>query len=210
MNRKLAMRTAGAAAVATAVAGFLLGAAGPAAAAAPIRDGWWNTASAGGTAAPSNTPAGELSVSYAGGETLSFSALAYQVSGSGSGSVTLTLQIDTANSSGTAQVQACPTANATWSSGGDQPSSAAPSYDCSAHSYLGTPSLNGKSMTFFLDSGAEVSPGIYSVAIVPQPSYAVPVVGQPVPVATSTPFTLTFQTPNGASLSGSGVSQAPV
>lgn len=207
-SRRWALRAAGAGSTAAAVVGFLvIGSAGPAAAAAPVRSGWWNTASAGSSAAPSNTPGGELSVSYA-GQTLSYAAVAYQVSGAGN--ATLTLQIDAANSQGTPAVEACPTKTANWPSGGDQPASAAPSYDCSVHSYAGAPSADGKSINFLLDSGAQVSPGIYSVAIVPAPSDNVPVLGQQAPVATTAPFTVDFQTPGGDSLSGAGVSQAPV
>ncbi|HVA60457.1 MAG TPA: hypothetical protein VNG13_07955 [Mycobacteriales bacterium] len=203
---RLALRLAGTSCVATVAATFAL--AGPAFAEAPLRAGWWNLVSANGSAAPATTPAGELHVAVAPGQVLAYSALAYQVGSAGS--ATLTVAVDTSTEQGTPSLLACPTLNTSWRNGDDQPSSAAPGYNCAAHSYAGVLSSSGKSVTFLLDSGAQVAAGLYSVAIVPATTNNVPVLDIGAPTDATPPFSVDLATPGGESFSGAGSQSPPI
>ncbi|MHB8339989.1 MAG: hypothetical protein ACYDB7_02300, partial [Mycobacteriales bacterium] len=212
MRTRAIARASGAAALAAAATlvgtTALAGLASPASAAAPARTGWWNTASGNGAAAPApTTPTGDLHVAVAPGQVLAFSAVAYQVFSPGS--ATVTLQIDASTEQGTPSLLACPTTTANWKGGGDQPASSAPGYDCSVHSYAGVISASGTSVSFFVDSRAEVASGLYSLAIVPATTNNVPVVDVSGPADTTTPFSVDFADPGTASFTGAAASPPP-
>src|SRR4051794_18953460 len=111
----------------------------PASADAPVRTAWWNTASGGGQSAPAPTAAdGGLHIAVAPGQILAFGAVLYALPAD----ATATLELKV-SAEGTPVLQACPTKNASWKEGGNQPSDAAPAYDCSARSYTGSVSADG-------------------------------------------------------------------
>lgn len=158
---------------------------------APQRVGWWNSASGpAGAAAPSpTTPPGGLRVAAGptaaaaptgllptqvpqGEQILAYGAVVYAVAEGSSA----TLQLKVAGTpQGTAQIAACPTRNATWTAGDDQPSSSEPAYDCTTQHYPGAISADGTTITFTVKARFESSPDLLSLAIVPDlSSTAVP------------------------------------
>ncbi|MBK5307289.1 MAG: hypothetical protein JJD92_11435 [Frankiaceae bacterium] len=151
-------------AAATALAPLLLGAA-PAWADAPSRTGWWNVISAGGMALPlPTTAADDLHVSQGPSGPAAFSAVAYDLFGQAVSGATLQLKITPNSTVGTVAVLACPTKDASWKAGGNQPYDAAPEYDC-VNGEPGMVAADGSGITFFLDAPTGATG--YSLAIVP-------------------------------------------
>jgi len=171
---------------AAAILGF---SASPAAAAAPSKTAWWNTAGSQTASTPlgvyppvtppSPTPKGDLQVSNGPDGQLAFAAVQYSAPSSGaSGQVgsldlqaTLTLSLDKSYTVGTPSVVACPTVSS-WSAGSDQAASTAPQYDCgNGASSTGTYSSSKQTVTFSLTPAQEdlSQPGVFSLAIVPAP-----------------------------------------
>ena len=173
----------------TALPAALVGAAvllpaGAAAAAEPDQAGWWNRASAGGQAlpAPTATP-GDLRVSAVGpNETTAYAAVLYTTLGSTSA----TLDLEIRSSTGTPAVAACPTADTAWPEGDNQPYDKAPKYDCELGSAFGEVAEDGKTVSFLLDASTQTLPGVWSLALVPQPG------------STSGPFSIDFVKPGPA------------
>jgi hypothetical protein len=156
-------------------------AAGIAVADAPQRSAWWNTISGPGLAAPQPTTAdGDLHVAQGPGEPLAFAALMY--AGSDAPSVRLVLTLREGREVGTPLVVACPTTAVDWEAGGNQPAEAAPAYDC-ANPAQGALSEDGTTMSFALDERQQITPGTWSVALVPQPG-------------SNAPFSLDFAAPD--------------
>lgn len=147
-------------------------AAGIAAADASQRSAWWNTVSGPGMAAPQPTTAdGDLHVSQGPAAPLAFAALMY--AGSDAPSVRLVLKLREEREVGTPLVLACPTTTVEWEAGGNQPAEAAPEYDC-ANPAQGALSEDGTSMSFALDERQQITPGTWSIALVPQPGGRAP------------------------------------
>jgi hypothetical protein len=177
----------------------------PAHAAGPIRVGWWNTSTANGAGSPSpTTPAGGLRVAAGSGtaqttvpgtlpdaRVLAYGAVIYELPEGGS--ATLTLKI--AQTSGTPLVVACPTSNANWTAGDDQPAPG-PSYSCEAQHFAGTVSTDGTTIAFKLTAEFETTPGEVSLAIVPDLSNPATPVG-------GAPFSLDLNPPDAAGFSSS-------
>ena len=201
---------------------LLLGAMTPIAyAAGPLRVGWWNAASASGgptgssTAPSPTTPSGGIHVATGpttaagpllppqappNAQILAYGAVLYELP-EGS-SATLRLRIS-GSPQGTPQVAACPTANTSWPPGDDQPSSSEPAYDCGARHYVGALSADGTAMTFQVTAQSESTPGMLSLAIVPDPgSTALPTGGAPFAVDFAPPDTGSL-TPEGSAGSSS-------
>ena len=154
------------------LAGGLVVGTGPAALAnAPEKTGWWSAASSGGLALPQPTAAdGHLRVT----RTLRTEAFAaVLVRADGARAATLTLGVREGRTVGTPDVVACPTAGTDWPEGGNQPADQAPSVDCGL---LALPSVSqdGTSLVFALDTTQQVEPGVWSVALVPQPGGSSP------------------------------------
>jgi hypothetical protein len=138
---------------------------------APVRVGWWNSVSAGGNAAPSpTTPAGGMHIASGPSTVLAYGALLYPVPQAASGQ----LQLSITGSQGTVALVACPTKTASWAAGDDQSSDNEPTYDCSAFHFPGTVSADGTSVTFSVNALIESTPGMLSLAIVPDPSASAP------------------------------------
>lgn len=147
-------------------------AAGTAAADASQRSAWWNTVSGPGVAAPQPTTAdGDLHVAQGPGAPLAFAALMY--AGSDAPSVRLVLGLREERVVGTPLVVACPTTTVEWEAGGNQPAEAAPAFDC-ANPAQGAVSEDGTTMSFALDERQQITPGTWSVALVPQPGAQAP------------------------------------
>lgn len=142
--------------------------AGGAAAEEPERAGWWNRLSAGPLVAPAPTTApGDLRVASGVDEPSAYSALLYPTAGSTS--ATLDLKVRAGSTRGVPEVVACPTVTSEWPEGGNQPYAAAPEFDCEAGSAFGSLSEDGSTLSFLLDSSTQVEPGVWSLALVPQP-----------------------------------------
>ena len=169
----------------------------------PQRVGWWNAASANGTAAPSpTTPAGGMRVAAGplvsglpvaapqGPVILAYGAVLY---GLAEGH-TATLRLKIAGTAqGTPQLAACPTSNDTWVAGDDQAASSEPAYDCSAQHFAGSVSSDGISVSFTIASPFEAVPGQISLAIVPDPaSTALPTGSSPFAVDIAPPDATSF------------------
>ena len=169
----------------------------------PQRVGWWNAASANGTAAPSpTTPAGGMRVAAGplvsglpvaapqAPVILAYGAVLY---GLGEGH-TATLRLKIAGTAqGTPQLAACPTANDTWVAGDDQAASSEPAYDCSAQHFAGSVSSDGTTVSFTIASPFEAVPGEISLAIVPDPaSTALPTGSSPFAVDIAPPDATSF------------------
>lgn len=147
-------------------------AAGTAVADASQRSAWWNTVSGPGVAAPQPTTAdGDLHVAQGPGAPLAFAALMY--AGSDAPSVRLVLGLREERVVGTPLVVACPTTTVEWEAGGNQPAEAAPAFDC-ANPAQGAVSEDGTTMSFALDERQQITPGTWSVALVPQPGAQAP------------------------------------
>ncbi|MCL4422446.1 MAG: hypothetical protein M1115_04640 [Actinobacteria bacterium] len=161
----------------------------PAAAAAPSKTAWWNTAGSQTASTPlgvyppvtppSPTPKGDLQVSNGPAGQLAFAAVQYSTPSSSTagqgGSLdlqaTLTLSLDKSYTVGTPAVVACPTVSP-WSAGPDQAAGTAPQYDCgNGASSTGTYSSTKQTVTFSLTPAQEdlSQPGTFSLAIVPAP-----------------------------------------
>ncbi|HET7310005.1 MAG TPA: hypothetical protein VFJ17_01630 [Mycobacteriales bacterium] len=190
-------------------AGALVIATWPSAAQAdqPVRAAWWNTASGGGQSAPQPTTAdGGLHVAVAPGQILAYGAVLYSMAQD----ATATLELKVSGQ-GTPVLVACPTKDTSWKAGGDQPASDAPAYDCSLHSYTGSVSSDGTTVTFLLDGSAESTPGELSLAIVPYMTHDAPGgVGTELPTDSTVPFSVDIAPPDVSSLtvtSGSSTGQ---
>jgi hypothetical protein len=174
---------------------WLVGSGTSANAQAPVRTGWWNTATVSGNALPSTTSPGNLRVSGGPSGSMAYAALSYHVPTYAS--ATLTLHAVAGTEIGTPVVLACPTQTDTWPAGGDQPIQAAPAFDCAGRSVtavVGSDSL-GTTLTFLLDPSQQVAPGVTSLAIVPGEA--------------STAFSLDLAVPDEHSLNVAAVSPSP-
>lgn len=150
----------------------------------PERAGWWNRASAGPLAAPVPSEPGDLRVASGVHGPSAFSALLYPTVGSTS--ATLDLKVRAGSTVGTPEVVACPTVTTEWPEGENQPYDTAPEFDCEAGSTFGSLSADGSTMSFLLDSSVQVEPGVWSLALVPQPG------------STSGLFAIDFEKPDAA------------
>jgi len=190
----------------------------------PERVGWWNAASASGgptgseTAPAPTTPAGGIRVASGPSTTaaptallpaqvpqnaqiVAYGTVLYALPEGGSG--TLRLKI-AGTPQGTPQVVACPTATTAWTSGDDQPSSAEPAYDCTTEHFSGTASADGSAITFQVKAPFESSPGLLSLAIVPDTgSTALPTGGSPFAVDLAPPDASSLTPDLGADTSSS-------
>lgn len=193
--RRVGLRLAGAGLVA---AGSLLAGAGSASAdsAASVESGWWNEATAGPVVAPGTASSGQLQVSSGLQGPLAFAAVRIGIPPTidpTSASVTLTL-VQVPNSAvGTVSVAACPTTTS-WKSGGDQPASSAPGYDCSAGRQAVAIDSDGQD-TFSIPAGW-ASGSTVEVAIVPAPG-------------TTTPFSVDYSEPTTQSAVIAGAPTGP-
>lgn len=177
----------------------------PAAADAPSKVGWWNEASANGTAAPApDAPAGGIRVAVTSSQTTSYGAVELAIPSDGNGTLTLNIAQMTGNSAQMLNgISACPTKDDSWTAGDDQDWSKAPAADCSTHSYVGSLSSDGKSISFNLDGAADQTPGTLSIAIVPTPNTGLPEVGTDTGtgVDTNPPFVIDFAKPDATAFS---------
>lgn len=167
---------------------LLAAAFGPTAAwaAAPTKAGWWNAASAGGTALPMPTTAtGDLHVGQGPNGPTAYAAVGYDLSGQQVSGAVLELKITPNSTVGTPDLTACPTKTTSWRPVDDGPIADAPTYDCSTHGVAGLVSATGDTVTFLLDQAQQLAGG-YSLAIVPS--------------ANATPFQLDLTKPGAQSL----------
>lgn len=163
---------------------LLLSTSGAAWADAPSKTGWWNALSAGGAALPvPTTGADNLHVSQGPNGPAAFAALAYDVFGQVVTAATLELKVVANSAVGTPDLVACPTKDATWKPGGNQPMDTAPAYDC-AKGVVGAATDDLTTVTFFLDAPLGVAG--YSIAIAP--------------AADALPFSVDFAKPDATSL----------
>lgn len=140
----------------------------PAQAAAPERSGWWSRL------APLPAPLtmeGDLRITGQGTAATAYSAVL--LTAPGATTATLDLLVRPGTAVGTGEVVACPTADADWEEGSNQPFDAAPAYDCSDQAF-GTLSADGTTLTFLLDDSTQLSPGTWSLALVPAPEGSAP------------------------------------
>jgi hypothetical protein len=142
-----------------------MGPASPAAAAAPVRTAWWNTAPAGFF--PTQTSPGQLAVSEGAADPMAVAGLAYPAGAAPAGGAVLTLGIDGNSSFGPIQVQACPVKEASlnWKAGGSQ-TGPPPAYDCS-RSVAGQVASSGSSVAFSLGSGQAEPDGSFNLVVLP-------------------------------------------
>ena len=196
-TRRTWRRVAGAGLLTAASALFLATWPTAAQADSPVRTGWWNTVSGGGQSAPQPTTAdGGLHIAVAPGQILAYGAVLYDMPQDATATLELKL-----SGQGTPVLVACPTKDSSWKEGGNQPASDAPAYDCSLHSYTGSVSADGATVTFLLDGGAESTPGELSLAIVPYMTHDAPGgVGTELPVDSTTPFAVDIPKPDASSL----------
>lgn len=181
----------------------------------PVKVGWWNSASSGGQAAPApDVNPGGIKVSVSGSQVLAFGAVAYNLSQDG----TATLELAVTNQSpepsqapanpaalpDTNVIVACPTADNNWSAGDDQDASTAPKYDCSAHHFVGAMSSDGKTMTFLVDGSAETTPGVLSLAILPDTTTAIYELGTDAPSDVTPPYFIDYDKPSATSFTVTG------
>jgi hypothetical protein len=196
-------------------------------AAAPQRVGWWNAASASGgpsgaAAAPSpttppgglrvasgpTTPAGPLLPSQVppNSQITAYGAVLYALPEGSSAVLKLTIA---GSPQGTPQVVACPTSGTTWSSGDDQPAGSEPAYDCASQHFPGTVSADATTITFQVRAQFETTPGLLSLAIVPDTtSTALPTGGAPFAVDFAPPDARSF-TPASSEQTGSSTESLP-
>lgn len=141
-----------------------------AAAAEPEKAGWWNRASAAGTVVPMpTTQPGDLRVAALGpDEPAAYSAVLFTAFGSPSA----TLDLKVRSTTGTPEIAACPTETAEWLEGENQSYDKAPPYDCTVGSTFGSFSADGTTLSFLLDTTTQTAPGVWSLALVPQPGSA--------------------------------------
>jgi hypothetical protein len=139
----------------------------------PERTAWWSAASGGGLAVPQpSTEEGDLRVTRA-VDTQAFAAVHY-VTDEDAFSATLVLALREGRTVGMPDVVACPTVGTDWPAGGNQPLENAPDVDCNAGISFGTVSEDATSITFTLDVTQQAEPGVWSMALVPQPEGTVP------------------------------------
>ena len=141
-----------------------------AAAAEPERAGWWNRASGGGLVAPAPAAApGDLRISaLAPDEPTAYAAVLFTAPGA----PTATLDLKVRGKTGTPEIAACPTESTDWPEGGNQPYDKAPPYDCEIGVAFGSLSEDGMTLSFVLDTTTQTEPGVWSLALVPQPDSA--------------------------------------
>src|SRR3954470_11906660 len=171
-----------------------------------VRTAWWNTASGGGQSAPAPTaPDGGLHVAVAPGQILAFGAVLYDLAPDATATLELKL-----SGQGTPALVACPTKDTSWKAGGDQPSDAAPAYDCASRSFTGSVSSDGATVTFLVDGGAETTPGELSLAILPYMTHDAPAgVGTQLPVDATQPFSVDIAKPDVSSLTVTSLPTVP-
>lgn len=155
---------------ATATAALTLGAvvlpASAAAAVEPDRTGWWNRLSAGGLVVPQPTAQpGDLRVAAGADGPSAYAAVLYTATDATEATLDLTVR----SAFGTPEIAACPTVTSDFPEGGNQPFDKAPEFDCERSQVFGFPSEDGKTVSFALDESSQVEPGVWSLAIVPQP-----------------------------------------
>jgi len=159
---------------------------GLAAADAPTKAGWWNAATANGVALPQpTTGADDLHVGQGPAGPSAYAAVAYDLTGQVVTAAALQLKIVPNSGAGTPDVLACPTKDAAWKAGGNQPYVARPLYDCAA-GVAGIRAADGSTLTFLLDTRQQLASGGFSLAIVPAEDAA--------------PFTVDFAKPDATSL----------
>ena len=172
----------------------------PASADAPTKVGWWNFASGGGQAAPApDTNAGGLRVAVSTSQWLAIGAVEYSLPSDGSATLELAVTHITSGSGapGLNDIQACPTKDDSWKAGDNQDAAGAPAWDCSVHHFVGQLSSDQSTMTFQVDGSADVSPGVLSLAIVPEHTTSLPVVNTDPGTDTdlTPPFAIDFDKP---------------
>ena len=182
----------------------------PASADAPTKVGWWNFASGGGQAAPApDTNSGGLRVAVSTSQWLAIGAVEYSLPSDSSATLELAVTHITSGSGapGLNDIQACPTKDDSWKAGDNQDAAGAPAWDCSVHHFVGQLSSDQSTMTFQVDGSADVSPGVLSLAIVPEHTTALPVVNTDPGTDTdlTPPFAIDFDKPGANSF----VSDAP-
>jgi hypothetical protein len=217
--RRWALRTAFAATAATlglVATGTVLS---PAAADAPTKVGWW--AKGGGQPNPNpdvNDGGMRVAVGPQAG-VVAYGAVEYSVPED----TTATLELAITNSTPTppspsgspvtfsplGNIQACPTKDDNWKSGGNQDMATGPAYDCATFHFAGTPSNDGKTMTFLLDGAAAQTPGTLSLAIVPVQTTAIYTVGTDAGADTTPPFFVDFDKPTATSMQLDSSSSSP-
>ena len=173
----------------------------PASADAPSKVGWWNFASGGGQAAPApDTNPGGLRVAVSTSQWLAIGAVEYSLPSDGSGTLELAVTHITSGSGapGLNDIEACPTKDDSWKAGDNQDAAGAPAWDCSVHHFVGQLSSDQSTMTFQVDGSADVSPGVLSLAIVPEHTTSLPVVNTDPGTNTdlTPPFAIDFDKPN--------------
>jgi hypothetical protein len=195
---------------------------------APQRVGWWNAASssggpAGAAAAPApTTPAGGLRVASGpttpagpllpsqvppNSQIAAYGAVLYALPEGSSAALKLTIA---GSPQGTPQVVACPTTATSWPAGDDQPASSEPAYDCASQHFAGTLSADAKTISFQVKAQFETTPGLLSLAIVPDTtSTALPTGGAPFAVDFAPPDAGSF-TPALSEDTGSSTEPLPL
>lgn len=163
---------------------------------APVKTGWWNASSANGLSFPQPTSgADDLHVGQGPAGPSAIAAVAYDLTGQSVTGATLTLKVVADSAVGTTDVLACPTADATWKPGGNQPISTAPAYDC-ARGLPGIRATDGTSVSFLLGLSQQLAGGGYALAIVP--------------AADAVPFSVDFAKPDATSLTPDPATEEPV
>jgi hypothetical protein len=192
----------------------LIGSVGPltsASADSPMKVGWWNAASGGGQGAPApDATAGGIRVAVSGSQVLSFGAVQYNLPADGGGTLELSVTGQSPQPSSapanpaalpdTNEIVACPTKDNSWKAGDDQDASTAPAYDCSLHHFVGALSSDGKTMTFLLDGAADLTPGILSLAILPDTTTSIYELGTDAPTDATPPYYIDYDKPSATSL----------
>ena len=137
-----------------------------AAAVEPDRTGWWNRLSAGGLVVPQPTAQpGDLRVAAGPDGPSAYAAVLYTAPDA----TAATLDLAVRSAFGSPQIVACPTVTSDFEEGGNQPFAKAPEFDCDRSTTFGSPSEDGKTVSFALDDTSQLEPGVWSLAIVPAP-----------------------------------------
>jgi hypothetical protein len=189
--------------------GAVLLPAAAAAAAEPEKSGWWNRLSAGGLVVPQPTAQpGDLRVASGADAPSAYAAVLYRTPEATGATLDLTVR----STVGTPKVVACPTREVDWPGGENQPFAAAPEFDCDAAMAVASLSEDGRTLSFVLDESSQIEPGVWSLALVPQPGSGNGVfrvdVEQPAPEAfvVTSSSELAFFTPSEPSTTESGTS----
>ena len=155
-----------AAATAALTCGGVLLSATAAVAVEPDRTGWWNRLSAGGLVVPQPTARpGDLRVAAGPDGPSAYAAVLYTAPDATEATLDLTVR----SAFGTPEIAACPTVTSDFPEGDNQPFEKAPEFDCALSQVFGSPSEDGKTVSFALDQLSQIEPGVWSLAIVPQP-----------------------------------------